>query len=106
MTNRKSSNVCPVCGAQGKLDIVVSYYCDIKFTEYVVTCKCQRRPLVGVTSKRWAWWWFRNMRTVKMRDLKNYWRRADIWRRNDIRGGRLTREAINLKFKYARLKHS
>ena len=105
MTHRKSSNVCPVCGVQGKLDIVVSYYCDIKFTEYVVTCNCPRRPIAHQT-KKWAWWWFRNIRTDKMRNFKNYWRRADIWRRNDIRGGRLTRAAIGLKLHNARLKHS
>ena len=106
MTHRKKSNVCPVCHTQGKLGVVVDVFCGVTFTEYVVTCKCQRRPMASVTSKRWAWWWFRNMHTVKMRDFKNFTRRGEVWKRNDIRGGRLPRTAINLKIHNARLKHS
>lgn len=103
MTRRKTSNVCPVCRTQGKIGIVVDNFCGVTFTEYIVTCNCPRKPITQQT-KKWAWWWFRNWRTVKMRDFKNFTRRGEVWKRNDIRGGRLP--AIDLKTYNARLKHS
>jgi hypothetical protein len=105
MTHRKKSNVCPVCGAQGRLRISVDCFEGVKFVEYIVTCNCHAKP-VPMPSKKWAWWWFRNWRTVKMRDFKNLTRQTNVWKRNDIRGWRLPRTAVGLKIYNARLKHS
>ena len=105
MTRRKKSNVCPVCGVQGRLRVLPECINGVKFVEYVVFCRCDKIPYAAA-SKKWAWWWFRNWRTFIMRISKNYPRKFVIRKREDIRAGRLPRTAINLKIHNARLKHS
>ena len=105
MTHRKSSNVCPVCGAQGKMVAITDRNTARVFVDYVVCCKCDRR-IPEQQSKKWAWWWFRNWHTVKMRNFKNYPRQFTIRKREDIRAGRLTRAAVGLRLHNAWLRNS
>ena len=100
MTHRKSSNVCPVCGVQGKMDAVVSYVGQTKIVGYRVQCRCGVE-LYPEETKKSAWYWFRNWHAKKMRLLKNIPREIRVNTRKKIRAGRLTREAINFKFRYA-----
>jgi hypothetical protein len=107
MSRSIKRNVCPVCWAQGRLRISVDYFECVKFVEYIVTCNCHVKP-VPMPSKKWAWWWFRNWRTVKMRDLQNYQHQADVFERNDARypWRALVAYCYGIKPDDARLKHS
>ena len=105
MTHRKSSNVCPVCGAQGKMAAVISYVGQTKIVEYRVECQCGVE-LYPDETKKIAWYWFRNLHAKKMRILKNIPRKIRVNTRKNIRAGHLTREAVNFKIKYAWLRNS
>ena len=67
MTHRKSSNVCPVCGAQGMV---------VFDGGYSVNCNCG--PFYPYPSKREAWRHFKRRRFDHMRMYKNYARHEDV----------------------------
>jgi transcription elongation factor Elf1 len=90
MTNRKSSNVCPVCGEHLQMCCTIS-----KHPGYVVHC-----PTCGgfgpEINKRRAWAAAKTAHTDYMRYVSNIQRWLDAHERKFLRSGARTRDNANL----------
>jgi len=95
MTHRKKSNVCPVCGAQGKM--ICSSKNGVWFSGefwalgkrkkpvYLVVCDCTPECWVSGATKRLAWRCFKTRRIEHMRLYKNYARHCEVDNRTEIK---------------------